>query len=79
MDAAELARLRARQALEDADAAVSIEACPCEGCSRAARCAAELLACSAFERFDAGLRWQFSPRTDATHERYAAIFGSSGT
>ncbi|MGH8142832.1 MAG: hypothetical protein ACREU2_09980 [Steroidobacteraceae bacterium] len=79
MDAAELAWLRARQAHQDADAAASIEPCPCEGCARAARCAAELLACSAFERFDAGLRWQLSPRTDASRERYAAIFGSSRT
>lgn len=69
--------LRSRQELEDAQAAASIEACPCEGCPKAARCAAELLACSAFERFDAGLRWQLSPRTDATRERYVAIFGNS--
>jgi hypothetical protein len=51
------------------------EPAPCDGCARAARCAAEQLACTAFERFNAGLRWQISPRCDASRERFDRIFG----
>jgi hypothetical protein len=51
-----------------------LEPAPCDGCGRAARCAAEQLACTAFERFDAGLRWEISPRNDATRQRFARIF-----
>jgi len=49
------------------------EPAPCDGCSRAPRCGAEQLACTAFERFEKGLRWEISPRNDATRERYLRL------
>lgn len=52
-----------------------LEVAPCDLCPRAARCAVEQLACTAFERFTVGRRWQIAPRIDATHERYVRIFG----
>lgn len=73
-----------RQWLEDLKARVrasgqrprpQLEAAPCDLCPRARRCASEQLACSAFEKFNAGLRWEIAPRVDATHERYERIFG----
>lgn len=71
-----LAELRARvQASGGSPKITPLEAHPCELCSRAARCGAEQLACTAFERFNAGLRLQIAPRVDATHERYQRIFG----
>lgn len=74
-----LAELRARvQASGRAPRRPSLEAAPCDFCPRAARCAAEQLACSAFERFNAGLRWEIAPRVDASHERFVRIFGEGG-
>ena len=52
---------------------------PCDGCSRAARCARGL-ACSAFGLYAAGdsvARWRLAPRTDATAERFDQLFGEA--
>jgi hypothetical protein len=49
---------------------------PCDGCARAARCAAERLACSAFVAFvegRSGARWAVLPRTDASRARFDAV------
>jgi hypothetical protein len=71
-----LAELKARvQASGRLPKVARLEASPCDFCSRAARCGAEQLACTAFERFNAGLRWEIAPRVDATHERYQRVFG----
>lgn len=53
----------------------SLSAAPCDFCPKAPRCAAEQLACTAFERFNAGLRWAIVPRVDASRERFVRIFG----
>jgi hypothetical protein len=72
-----LAELRARVQASGRCPAPALEAAPCDFCSRAARCAAEQLACTAFERFNAGLRWDIAPRVDASHERFLRIFGGT--
>jgi len=56
------------------------EPCPCDGCRYAQECAQERRACTAFALFVGGAsraRWEFAPRTDATRETYAQIFGES--
>jgi hypothetical protein len=67
------ARVRASGSIQRPPRANS-DSPPCDFCHRAPRCAAEQLACTAFERFEAGLRWQIAPRVDATRERYERIF-----
>lgn len=55
-----------------------LEASPCDGCARASRCAAELLACSAFLRFASGAserQWRVLPRTDASADKYRKAIG----
>jgi hypothetical protein len=50
---------------------------PCDTCDRAPKCAARGLACSAFAQFVDGrseVRWAQAPRTDASADRFAAIF-----
>jgi integrase/recombinase XerC len=46
---------------------------PCDDCTHAASCAAEHLACEAFERFSEGLAWRATVREAATAERYQRI------
>jgi hypothetical protein len=47
---------------------------PCATCPRAARCAAERLACFAFAAFVHGEeRWRILPRVDASRERYERV------
>jgi len=48
--------------------------CPCDGCARSPRCAAEQLACTAFARGESEIWWRVVPRTDATRERYRRAF-----
>ena len=50
-----------------------LEACPCDGCPRAHRCARELLACSAFAMFVHGRPWTIAARVDASRDRYALL------
>jgi hypothetical protein len=50
---------------------------PCEGCPGAAQCAAERLACSAFERFYEGRPWEPNQREDATRTRYDSLSSES--
>jgi hypothetical protein len=72
-----LAELVARVQASDRQTRPRLEVAPCDLCPRAARCAAQQLACTAFERFSTGRRWQIAPRVDATHERYMRIFGKT--
>ena len=46
---------------------------PCEGCANVKRCAAELLACRAFQHFAELKSWTRSSR-EPSRERFAAIF-----
>jgi hypothetical protein len=62
----------------DLSPAPLLEPAPCDGCARARRCAAELLACSAFAAFTQGRvapYWHVLPRVDATRERYERLYG----
>jgi len=50
---------------------------PCDACPHAARCAAELLACSAFVRFVShGSGWQGLARINPTPGRFTAVYAS---
>jgi hypothetical protein len=52
---------------------------PCASCARAPRCAAELLACSAFVAYtERRPHWQVLPRVDASHERYLSVMRDRG-
>jgi hypothetical protein len=51
------------------------EPAPCDKCAGAVRCGAELLACTAFARFDAGRPWADLSRSDANRGIYDAVFG----
>lgn len=48
---------------------------PCDRCPNFARCARELLACSAFSQFVNGRRWRNATRLPSA-ERYASIYNS---
>lgn len=53
------------------------EPAPCDDCLRRARCAGELLACSAFQVYALGRserHWRAAPRTDATREHFESVF-----
>ena len=78
MDTDEREWLRALEArAAAAETRPKLEPAPCDACPRSARCAAEQLACTAFERFNAGLRWKLSPRTDASRQAFERIFSPS--
>lgn len=50
---------------------------PCDACPYAVRCAAQLLACSAFVRFvSQGSGWRGLARINPTRARFAAVYAS---
>jgi hypothetical protein len=60
----------------DSSPAMLTEPAPCDMCPLAARCGAELLACSQFHQFTLGqgrARWSLAPRAPS-HALFEAIF-----